>query len=270
MARDPLLFVFLEDRPSRERLPSPAPPRGRQLQRDTAPPVATTTASTSTTAPHRSNRAERTTGEFLTDRQAPRDVVIASSTSTASRKRKRGAAHVHDKMVGAQRNHKAHVLTNMKKLLPIWARYPGNEALYDIEGNPDPAVIKRIAHAAWSPENFFRVWTYMQGVVDYYQSADMGQYYMRTMFRGLALRIAKNERIRRAQGTAFGDADWKHVHVIYFAMPLNPVFEQVTRASFYEVPDRPKDRTRGRELEDMDLQAGIDAFEIDEEPPSPS
>lgn len=51
------------------------------------------------------------------------------------------AAHAQDKLVGAQRN------SNMKKLLGLQARYPENEALYDVRCNPDPAVIKRMAHA---------------------------------------------------------------------------------------------------------------------------
>ncbi|KAK4113036.1 hypothetical protein N656DRAFT_778550 [Canariomyces notabilis] len=32
-------------------------------------------------------------------------------------------------------------------------------------------------NAAWSPENFFRVWTYMHGRVDYNKSHPLGQYY---------------------------------------------------------------------------------------------
>lgn len=87
-SREPLSFAFLEGRPLRKTLPSAAPPRGRQLQREPATLVAP--VATATAAHSKNYRTEGTEGGNLSDRRAPRDVV-ASSTSTWSRKRRRVA-----------------------------------------------------------------------------------------------------------------------------------------------------------------------------------
>ncbi|KAH6613525.1 hypothetical protein F5144DRAFT_487652 [Chaetomium tenue] len=90
-----------------------------------------------------------------------------------------------------QKNCKFRVIHNMEH-----AQQPEYTLLLDTRVDVSRQVLTPLAHAAWSSENWTKVWTYMVGRVDYDGSHVLGQYYMRTMFQGLAVEVAVYLRVK--------------------------------------------------------------------------
>ncbi|KAJ8132204.1 hypothetical protein O1611_g1418 [Lasiodiplodia mahajangana] len=172
------------------------------------------------------------------------------------------------RLVDDQKNFKSHILADMAKLLELHAQQPGNEVLLDTEVVPTATRLRDLAHAAWSPENFFSVWKYMRGYIDYDKSSPLGQYYMKHMFQGLALEIAKWLRAKKTSA-AEGTLRRQEVHDFYFAMPKKPQFSGVSKDCFQEVFEHQRNQKRPRVDNAAAEAAAHDRFEIDEAPPPP-
>ncbi|RYC62816.1 hypothetical protein CHU98_g3384 [Xylaria longipes] len=186
------------------------------------------------------------------------DIAPTSYEYTAARQR----------LVDDQKNFKAHVLADMAKLLEKHAQQPSSAVLLDIEVEPSPARLRELANGAWSPENFFSVWKYMRGYVDYKKSSPLGQYYMKHMFQGLALEVTKWLRATKTSA-AQGTLRRVEVHNFYFAMPKKEQFASVSKDCFAEVFEHQRNQKRPRTDDTAALAAAHGRFEIDEAPPPP-
>ncbi|KAI0550500.1 hypothetical protein F4679DRAFT_583466 [Xylaria curta] len=171
------------------------------------------------------------------------------------------------RLVDDQKNFKAHLLADMAKLLEKHAEQPENKVLLDLDVEPSPARLRALAHSAWSPENFFQVWKYIKGYVDYEKSTPLGQYYMKHMFQGLALEVAKWLRVKGNE--AEGLARRQEVHNFYRAMPKKAEFSAVSKDCFYEVFEHQRNQKRQKKDDEAAIAAAHERFEIDEPPPPP-
>ncbi|KAI1494443.1 hypothetical protein F5X96DRAFT_665737 [Biscogniauxia mediterranea] len=177
-------------------------------------------------------------------------------------------ANARQRFVDDQKNYKAHVLSYMETLLESHAQQPENKNLLDIEVSVSPARFREMAHSAWSPENFFQVWKYMRGYIDYEKSTDLGKYYMKHMFQGLAVEVASWMRESKAD-KGKGMARREELHKFYFAMPKKDQFASVSKECFAEIFEHQRNQKRSKKDEAAEEAAAHERFEINEEPPPP-
>lgn len=163
----------------------------------------------------------------------------------------------------------------MEKFLIEYAYQPGNKINpLEMKKPPSVAELQKWAHGSWSPENFFRVWAYMRGFVDYDKSSPLGQYYMRTMFQGLAMEIADYILVKKHH-PELGAARRSELHDFYFAMPKMKQFSEITKGCFAEIFERapPGLGDVKRQRRDSSVAAeeeSLARFETDELPPPSS
>ncbi|KAI1818906.1 hypothetical protein F4861DRAFT_544562 [Xylaria intraflava] len=120
----------------------------------------------------------------------------------------------------------------------------------------------------WSAENFFRVWTYMRGYVEYERSSDLGKYYMKHMFLGLACEVTVWLR-HNLKSEADGRAMRQDLHDFYFAMPKKEVFADVDKSCFHEIFAHHRNQKRAKKRNHDAEQRAFERFVINEAPPSP-
>lgn len=53
--------------------------------------------------------------------------------------------------------------------------------LLDLRLGLTDAALERIAYGAWSPENYYKVWTCPRGLVDFDKSHQLGKYYIQCL-----------------------------------------------------------------------------------------
>ncbi|KAI0483357.1 hypothetical protein GGR56DRAFT_686679 [Xylariaceae sp. FL0804] len=163
-----------------------------------------------------------------------------------------------------QKNFKSNLLTKMVSLVKAHAE---EHKLLDIEVTLSATRKAAIVKEAWSPQNFFHMWSYIKGYIDYEKSSALGQYYMRNMFIGLAGEILDYLDVQ-LRTPKEAEARKKKLHSFYFDMPAVPQFGAIDKKCFHEVFEHGRNQKRQKVTNDTTAKSH-ERFLIEDEPPPP-